>query len=266
MNEVTATVSAQEDLSTAAPPSSSRSRRASVLALLVAGLLGGAVSAPLVHRYENQFPMVNLTVEETNLLRANPDDPVAWAIERGNRWDALFRNTALCMAIFGAVLGAAVGLADGLVQRSPGRGFALMGLLALCGAVSGLPAGLANGVIGLEMQDNRDSDPLPYAMAMHVSSFVIVSLAIGAGLGFRSRKWSVLIRAAAGGLVAGLLFAPLASFLFPLYRTDLPVPEGIPPKLVFLMTAGGLIGVCIGRSPFRVFSAVPVGAPAHAAS
>ena len=239
------------DSGPSAPAPANHPRGTAVLALLIAGAIGGAAVSPLVHRFENQFPMVNLTEEETNLLRANPDDPVAWAIERGNRWDALFRNTALCIGIFGALLGACLGLADGFVQRSPGRALIMMGLLAVCGAISGPLAGLADAAIGLRMQDNRDSDPLPYAMAMHVSSFVIVGTVIAIGLGACSRRWSVVIRAAAGGLTAGLLFAPLASFLFPLQRTDLPIPEGLPPKLMFLIAAGGLIGLSIGRTPFK---------------
>ena len=178
----------------------------------------------------------------------------------------LFRNTALCIGIFGALLGACLGIADGLVQRSPGRALLLLGLLAVCGAISGPLAGLADAAIGLRMQDNRDSDPLPYAMAMHVSSFVIVGSVIAIGLGVMSRNWSVVIRAAAGGLIAGLLFAPLASFLFPLQRTDLPIPEGLPPKLMFLIAAGGLIGLSVARTPFKTRALQPVVSTADAAS
>lgn len=234
-----------------------RTSTGALLALTLAGIIGGIASAPFVQRFEKQFPMANLTPEQTNLIRANPDDPVAWAIERQNRWDALFRNSALCLAVFGGLLGACLGLTEGVLLRSAGKVVVLAMVLALCGALSGVLAGLADAAIGLKMQDNRDQDPLPYAIGMHTASFVVVGLCIAAGLGMTTRRWSVVWRAAAGGLVAGILCAPLASFVFPLNRTDLPIPEGLGPKLMFYALAGGLIGMCVSRSARKTANAAP---------
>ena len=219
--------------------------------MLFAGVAASALAAPVLEQYQDYFPMIGLTVEETNLIRADPDDPVAWAIERANRTEWLFRNAALQMGLYGVILGAFLGLSEGLLVRSIWKAPLFSVALAACGAVGGILAALSAASLGTKMGDDITADPTQLTLAMHAAVFAIIGLALGLGSAILTRKSSVIVRGAGGGLVAGLLFLPLAMFLVPTERTNLPVPEGLTSKFLFLILAGGLIGLCIGRTPRR---------------
>lgn len=247
----------QESASDEALPDSSKTPGVrSALVFAVVGGLAGLVTAPVVDRYDDHFPMVSLTVEETNLIRADPNDPVAWGIERQNRWNWIFRNSALCLGMFGAILGAGLGLAECIRIRKPLKGITVLALSVLLGVVGGVLSAAVDASIGIRMQDNIGSDPLPYAVAMHIAAFCLIGMGIATGMGLTTRRWSAVFRAFAGGLVAGVMFAPIAASAFPVYETDLWIPHGLLPKFLFFGLAGLLLCLAIGRTPTRTETTV----------
>jgi hypothetical protein len=239
-----------------------------IIVMLVAGIVASALAAPALQHYQGHFRMVGLNEEETNRIRADANDPIAWAIERGQRWDQIFRNASLQLGLYGVILGAVLGLSEGLLIRSVPRALLFSIVLAACGAVGGILAAVAESAFGVMMGDRAGTEPalltklteltMPKSdlltLAMHISAFVIIGMSLGLGFAVLTRKWSVILRSAGGGIVAGMVFLPLSMAIPQLqnFDTNLFVPEGLTSKLLFLILAGGLIGLCVGRAPRRV--------------
>lgn len=254
-----ATTKSDETESSSISNPENETRKGRVL-LAIVGVVGGCLSAFVVNHYYSDdanapFPRVGLTVEETNLLRADPNDPVAHAINRQNSWDAYFRNSSFGIAIFAVMCGVAISFVDGMLYRSIGVALLLAIAAAVLGLISGLASGLDAAFFSLQMDDAGNSggaDPALLTLALQGSIFAIVGAAIGGVVAIATRRLAAVLRGAAGGLVAGLLFMPIATIVFPLLQTNRAIPESLFPKMLMFAVAGGMIGFSISRSPRRM--------------
>lgn len=255
-------------LSPQAPPAAveQSTRRWGLLLYLSAGLLGALVAWPWLIHFENRFPVENLSVEMTNRIRNNREDPIAWAQERHNRWTSLHRNTAVCLAGFGLAVGAALAMAAGVARRSA----RLVLLGAVTGAACGAVAGAAGGVLEAALLMRLEGENLQLAhrtVAGHAVGWSVAFAGMALGVAIvvgRLRRAPYLIGSViVAGMAAAALYSPLAAILFPLDRSDFPIPEGDGNKLLFAGLAAGFAGLGLGRAQrgSATESAVAVGDP-----
>lgn len=231
--------------------------------LMIAALVAAGLAWPLVKHFEKSFPMANLTVEETNLLRANPDDPVAWAKERQNFWDSLSRNSMLNFGCFGCCLGLCLGLVSAFASRQSIVAL-LQNLLygAGLGTVGGAGGGLAAAAMANALRNSREMDVTIRSSLIHGAGWIVPGLACGVILWVTcgERRLGLLsLGGLLGGLLAAMLYEPIAGILFQLDRTDLPMPEGTGNKYLFLAMAGVLMA--LGAKSATSLPAVRVAAP-----
>jgi hypothetical protein len=242
----------------AAPPSTLRNWHLIIVALVASGL-----AYPLVKHFEKSFPMENLTVEMTNRIRANFDDPIAWAKERQNKWEGLSRNAMLNFGIFGCCLGTCLGLFSAIADRGT-LVFILRSVLygAGLGAVSGVAGGALAAWMALTLESSKQMDIMLRSTLIHSAGWVVPGLVCGLILSLTSRERRVallMVGGVIGGLVAGGLYEPVAGILFQLDRTDIPMPEGTGNKYLFL--AMGSVLMAIGARSATVLPSVRVASP-----
>lgn len=245
-------------------PSESASARGGRRFWLEAGLLAvvsGLLAWPGLLVLDGKFPVENLSVEMTNLIRNNRDDPVAWAQERMNRWTSLAKTAASCLSIFGGVF---VGLA--VVRDAATRWWSARRLLAgVCvGVVAGIVGGLAEATLVIRLE-RVVLDRLLLAALGHAVSLTCLGAAVAFLLPAARQspqEWlSKLLKVFGGAVLASLVYAVVAAVVFPMQRSDLPIPEGDFNKLLFLIISAGVMWLACswpGKSPLaRSMSKVP---------
>ncbi|MDP1795965.1 MAG: hypothetical protein Q8K78_00715 [Planctomycetaceae bacterium] len=218
----------------------------------IAALLATVVALPMAVTFDGRFPVENLSVEMTNRIRNNRHDAVAWAKERSNRWESLYRTTVACLTGFGATLGGIAALL-GVVSPAP-MSARLRWLMA--GIVLGAVAAALGGYLeaGLLIKIEKITlDPMLRAMLGHAVAWMVVGAGVAIAATLSVPAWlakKVAIgRAMVGAIGAAVLYSPLAAILFQLERSDLPIPEGSLNKLLFLGLAGLLICGRLGSVP-----------------
>ncbi len=226
----------------------------------VTALFATLLAWPLAIAFEGRFPVENLSVEMTNRIRNNRDDAIAWAKERSNRWESMYRTSVACLTGFGAVLGCVSGLL-GATKTAPLlarmryllAGLMLGALFAAAGAY--LEAGF---LIKIE---KFGLDPMYGTMLGHAVAWTVIAVGLALSSTLSVSGWSSKLgaagRAAVGALLAAVCYPPIAAILFPLDRSDLPIPEGNLNKLLFLGTAAVLTSTLLGYVPNRTAVDMP---------
>lgn len=229
------------------PASGPADRWGSWLAISFLSGLAALMAWPGVMALDGRFPVENLSVEMTNRIRNNRDDPVAWAQERTNRWTSLAKTSASCLAVFGGIFGGLMGGAIG-ARRWWSPKYALLGL------VSGVGAGLGGGVLEstlLIRLEKAGIDPLLLTALGHAVAWgclatplvAVMRWAKGRGTGGLGKLFRVWIAAAA----AALVYALVAAIAFQMLRSDLPIPEGAGNKFLFLLLGSWALGAAVLR-------------------
>ncbi len=195
---------------------------ASCLAAMVSWLIG-ETSVVQVFPKRGRFVALGKTVE---------------GIPPQTRELARVATTARIHLVAGAMLGMALGFLGGLIRGSPRAavfGAALgLGLGAIGGGAAsywGLP--VARRVVGSFAQETLS------ALLIRASIWSVIGgsagLAMGVGLGGRSRLIRTLIGGAMGGMLGAAVYEILGSLLFPLEPTDQLTPPVAPARLLALM-------------------------------
>lgn len=163
-------------------------------------------------------------------------------------WEYLrvsYTNVTLAFGALGMCLGTMTALAAAASRRSLRIGIA--GLLAGAGlgsAFGGL--GGVGGLLTLDYLQPPSHYSLVPSLASRVVSSALLGLGIGLGVGVLSARWSMLFRTAitAGlaGVIAGMVFDPISSCVFPLIDSATPIPSGKWNRLMWIAIAAGLIG------------------------
>ncbi len=218
--------------------------------ITVLSLLAALLSLPGVQLLHDRFPVENLSVEMTNRIRNNRDDPVAWAQERTNRWTSLARTAASCLAVFGAIFLGLVGLSIGWRQGSA-LGALRLGLTGgFIGAIGGVLGGLLESTLNIRLE-KAGLDPLLLTALGHSAAWGSLATAMALLLRRRVGTWrSLMIRMGRGCGAAGLaslVYAVVAAICFQLLRSDLPIPEGLGNQFVFLLIGGWALGAGLLR-------------------
>lgn len=219
--------------------------------LLIVALLAAGISWPFVNRFADAFPNPGLDEDMTNRIRADRNDPIAWAKDRELRLLSLTRNAALNYGFFGLCLGASLGL---VAAKSAGGSVASVlrsaALGLVLGAIGGAVGGFATGRVALEIDYPNGPDTSIRSMVMHAPGWGLVGLACGAAVSFASgrRLAPLLLGGAVGGALAAVVYEQLAAVLMQLDRSDLPVPEGSANRLLFLACLAAAVAACMGLS------------------
>lgn len=221
----------------------------------VAAILAALLALPLAATFDGRFPIENLDVEMTNRIRNNRNDAIAWAKERSNRWESMYRTTVACLAGFGATLGGVAALL-GVVTTAPilvrlrwlAAGIVLG---AVCAALGGyLESGLLIKIEKLTL------DPMIRTMLGHAVAWLVLGVGVAIAATLSVSNWNAKLtavgRCSGGALTAAVLYTPLAAILFQLQRSDLTIPEGTGNKLLFLGLAAvsmlGMLGSLLAQS------------------
>jgi hypothetical protein len=219
--------------------------------LILAALVASGLAWPYMKRYERAFPMENLSVEMTNRIRAKADDPIAWAKERQNQWEAASRNAMLNLGIFGLCVGGCLGLTGSLNRR-----ITLFHLLCslvygiVLGTVAGIASALVSAYIFLRVDKLPGMEVPTRSLIIHGMGLAVFGLFCGLILALTARPGRTGMLAFGGllgGLIASLVYEPLAAICFQLVRSDIPVPEGPENKLLFLVLSSVLMLTCAWR-------------------
>ncbi len=221
----------------------------------VAATLAALLALPLATTFDGRFPIENLDVEMTNRIRNNRNDAIAWAKERSNRWESMYRTTVACLVGFGATLGGVAALlgaattAPVLVRLRWLAAGIVLG--AVCAALGGyLESGLLIKIEKLTL------DPMIRTMLGHAVAWLVLGVGVAIAATLSVSGWSAKLaavgRCSGGALAAAVLYTPLAAILFQLQRSDLTIPEGAGNKLLFIGLAAvsmlGMLGSLAAQS------------------
>jgi hypothetical protein len=218
---------------------------------IIAACLAALVSLPCVAVLDGLFPVENLSVEMTNRIRNNREDPIAWAKERSNRWTSLYRTTVACLSVFGASVGVAFSVlgssgANSILQSL--RNCVSGGLV--CFTAAALGAFLESAL--LMKLESSGIDLTIKTMIGHAVAWSFLGAGVGivstSGSCLRAMRYGAVGRGLAGGVFAAIVYAPLTAVIFQLERSDISIPEGGLNKLFFLSSAAILIGICVRYS------------------
>lgn len=222
---------------------------------LITGVVAGVVAAWLMGAYLDYFPIPPLSEDSAKRLAADPfasvpEDilPEIIAAQRA----ALLRNTALGFGICGALILTVFGLLYGLMLRSwlaIARG--LLGG-AVIGAVTGALGGAFAVTVQSWLQDYAVRDPLIWLSVSLAAIWVI----LGAGCGILSAfvGWNggvgsrAALAAISAGLVAAILYQPVAMILLPMEQLDRVIPASFANRALCVSLATGLVALALGRT------------------
>lgn len=220
-----------------------------------AALIASLLALPVAVTFDGRFPVENLDVEMTNRIRNNRTDAVAWAKERSNRWESMYRTTVACLTGFGAALGgvaALLGSVSTATVLTRLRWLAVGVVLgAVCAAVGAfLEAGLLIKIEKLAL------DPMLRTMIGHAVAWLVIGGGVAIAATLSTPKWgekrSAIGRTCVGAIGAAVVYTPSAAIMFQLLRSDLPIPEGVGNKLLFLaLAAVSMFGMLAG-APTKV--------------
>ncbi len=197
---------------------------ASCLAALVSWLIG-ETSVVQVLPQRGQFVAAGKTVE---------------GVPPRAREHARVATTARIHLVAGTMLGMALGFLGGRFRRSPRA--------AILGAALGLGLGAIGGgavsywglPVARRAADSIAEEPLS-ALLIRASIWCVIGgsagLALGVGMGGRSRMIRTLLGGALGGMLGAGAYELLGAFLFPLEPTNQLIPTVAPARLLALVLA-----------------------------
>lgn len=230
-------------------PDRSGGLAAGPIVLLIAGLVGAGIAWPLVMHFDQFF----LISEELRALNPPYSDEAAARIDEEER-SVGYLNAMLTFGLFGLATAGTFGLTEGLMRRS--AKITVVGILGggIVGALAGVAAGVAAQFVRLQLA-MRPLDDGYKALAIHAIAWIVVGAGLGIAVGMLAGRRAVLFRTGAAGAVAGLvaavLYSPLAAVLFPLQNSELLLPAGSLNRLLWVSLAGALIGLAVGRAGKR---------------
>jgi len=154
-------------------------------------------------------------------------------------------HAALYLGSLGFLMAAALGIRESLA-----RGNWLTTILApLLGAAGGAIGGLLGCLVLQDVRTNIGKADLKHLVEAQFAVALPLGLAVGLGLGIRRGSLGGGMRASVAGLAAGVLAAivypVVVAVLMPATSTDVLLPEGAIPRLLWLCLLAGLIGLGI---------------------
>ncbi len=229
------------------PATGPADRWGSWLAISFLSGLAALLAWPGVMTLDGRFPVENLSVEMTNRIRNNADDPVAWAQERTNRWSSLAKTSASCLAVFGGIFGGLMGGAIG-ARRWWSPKYALLGLI--CGVGAGIGGGVLESTLLIRLE-KAGLDPLLLTALGHAVAWGCLATALVVVMrwvqGRASGLMAQLARVWGAAAATALIYALVAAIAFQMLRSDLPIPEGAGNKLLFLLLGAWALGAALLR-------------------
>lgn len=236
---------------------------------VVAGIISGLGGGFLGHKYYGSIPRPEMSekyYKESEERWATGDFSPDVAAEMKDKGDIkVARNTSLALAIIGGLLGGTLCLMTGAVRKRA--------MVILVGTIGGVLAGVVSGAIAghagvwmsryLERFQGAASSPqevasgwlreMYMAVAIHATEWSLVGLGVGLAVamaaGRNGAKSRMIGYAIVGGLVAAVLYTPLAAFLFPSDKSGIPFPDGaLQNRLLFATLPCLAMGVLLAMS------------------
>jgi hypothetical protein len=235
------------DSAVASPPSA-------LLPVLLFGFLGllGAVIAGVaidrIHGPDNYFQFPEEVTRKFPPM-GQPIPKEVLELNEATLKELDFKNMALSLSLFGAVVCGLLGIGSGLLSKRPIP--ILLGLIAglVLGPAFGCLAALAEVDVAYSLRDG-DLGRMTQAIVMHATAWGVFAVAVGLSVGIPSRGVKACCRsvgmAVLAGVLAGVLYAPIAGVLFVADKSDVIAPTGFGNRIFWLALAATLMGLAAG--------------------
>jgi hypothetical protein len=222
--------------------------RGAPIVLLIAGVLGGGLAWMLVQKSEGYFKPAADVMRNTGQAIS----PEAMKLMEAEKLRTDCKNATLAAGLFGIVVGGMLGVGSGISQRSVrAAGLALL-TGALFGGTLAAIGGYLEVVANARLGQDQSLDKTLKAMTVHSIAWMLAGGGIALGVSLPRWRGGLLIRCVgagiAAGVIAGLLYSPLAAMLFPTERSEQPLPTGAWNRLFWISLPAGLMGLAIGRA------------------
>jgi hypothetical protein len=216
---------------------------------IVCAVLGGALTWAVLAAW---FPPFHVPHEFDDMPSTPP--PEMYARFQVARAATLGYNTMFALGLLGASVAGLMAVGEGIARRSVAAMLGAGAVCAVAGAEAGCLAGFAGHLIWKARMSGAESMPLETAILIHAVALVILGGGIGVGLGAVAARG---LRAAATGLLAGMLAGGAAGALYPFVgaavtayaglhgSTDVVVPRDPVYQLLWLGLAAVLWGLTI---------------------
>jgi len=199
-------------------------------AALVAALVAGIVGEATYHLFLPDFPV------PANVKDMNPYERMALlaTAETKAKPASEMKNTMIAYGVLGAALAGALGLAGALARGNLRSGLGAVGVGILVGGITG--AGISAVFVPVFFQLYDPEAGMLSVFVAHLGIFTAIGAAAGLGLGLGLKDRRLMAGAIFGGVLGALIgtfvFEAINSTIFPLMRTEEPIPSERLPRLL----------------------------------
>jgi hypothetical protein len=222
-----------------------------VLLFGLCGLLGAVISGMAIDRIHGQDNYFQFPEEVSKQFppMGQPIPKEVLELKDATLKQLDFKNTALSLGLFGAVVCSLLGFGSGLLSKRPVP--VLLGLIAgvVLGPAFGCMAALAEVDVAYALRDG-DLGRMTQAMVMHATAWGVFAVAVGLSVGVPSLGFKACCQsvgmAVLAGVLAGVLYAPIAGVLFITDKSEVIAPTGFGNRIFWLALAVTLMGLAAG--------------------
>ena len=216
---------------------------------IVCAVLGGVLTWAVMAAW---FPVFHIPHEFDDMPSTPPPEMFARFVVA--RAATLGYNAMFALGLLGASVAGLMAVGEGIARRSVPAMLGAGAVCALAGGEAGCLAGFAGHLVWRARVSGAESMPLETAILIHVVALVILGGGIGVCLGAVAGR---SLRAAATGLLAGILAGGAAGALYPFVgaaltaylglhgSTDQLVPRDTVHRLLWLGLSAVLLGLTI---------------------
>lgn len=224
-----------------------------VLLFGLCGLLGAVISGIAVDRIHGQDNYFQFPEEVSKKFppMGQPIPQEVLDLKDATLKQLDCKNTGLSLGLFGAVVCGLFGVGSGLLSKRPMS--VLIGLIAgpVLGAAFGVLAALAEVYVAYALRDG-ELGRMTQAMVFHAVAWGVLAAGVGLSAGIPSRSGKTCFQAVGlavlAGVLAGVLYSPIAGVLFVNDKSDVIAPTGLWNRTFWLALAAVLTGLAAGLS------------------
>lgn len=215
--------------------------------LVVASIVGAALGFVLLTNWGQ--PVV-IPPELADLTPTSP--PEKLALKDAATAHMLKVNAVVSFTMLAAVTGLALCSAAARTYR---RGITQLIIGVLVGVTASGLSGFVGSIAGENLQARLHDIPISTlsvgakTICVHITAWCLTGMGLCGSLAFVTRRLNCLVKyvgaGAIGGVLAGVLYSPLAAILFPINDSDRLVPTGVANGLVWSVLSAAVITVVL---------------------
>ena len=231
------------------------------LLFLVAGSAAGVLTAASLHVFDDFLQVPADTPRPSWNREFTPEElvRVIAAYEHLNR-----QRTAMAIGFFGMFTCGLLSMAAGLTRGARRSSLTGTALGVLLGGSLGALAGLVGCATETRLRSVTEDEFLRI-IGMHSAYWIIAGIGIGMAIGLtRGTRMAIpksLFVAVVAGVLAAVVYSPLAGTLFPIESGDAVIPYSLSTRLLWTTLTAVLMALLLARS-ITIYREVPASKPA----